>query len=359
MRVAQSPPSHPPNAPAGLPAAHILSLIELLRAWGHDAERFLADAGLDEAALSAPGAAIDLRTFESVVDRARAWTGEPGLAVYLGLQMRVSAHGYVGFAAMTARTVGEALAIACRFAPIRTSALSLHLERDADRAALRIDEHADFGTARDVVIFGLVGGLLTIARALTGRPLEPASIHGRFETRLDAPPWYGRLAHVIGGPVHFGRSAHRLVFDAVVLDLPLRQSDPAALRLARAACEKALSALAPRRSLAERVRLALDDGDGGFRALPAVAGRLGLSARTLKRRLADEGASFRQVLDGLRSDRAARLLREGRTLADVAERLGYADAAGFSRAFRRWTGLTPGAWRRRAPSRGEPDHDSG
>lgn len=337
------------NDARGLPAAHILSLVELLTAWGHDPGRLLAPFGLDEAALTAPGAAIDLRTFEAIVDRARALTGEPGLAVYLGLQMRVSAHGYVGFAAMTARTVGEALEIACRFAPIRTTALSLHLERGPDRAALRIDEHADFGTARDVVLVGLVGGLSTIARALTGRPLDPARIGGRFETALAEPEWYARLAHVFGGPVRFGCPDHRLVFDAVVLDLPLRESDPAALRLARAACERALAACAPGRPLAERVRRALDDGRGGLRALPEVARALDLSARTLKRRLADERTTFRAVLDGLRRDRAGRLLRQGSTLAEVAARLGYADAAGFSRAFKRWTGQPPGAWRERGP----------
>lgn len=341
-----SSPANPTASAVSLPATHVLTLTELLQSWGHDAGRFLAEFDLDEAQLTAPGATLDLRTFEALVERARAWTGEPGIALFLGLEMRVSVHGYVGFAAMTARTFGESLEIACRFAPTRTNAISLRLERDGDRAALCIEEHADFGAARDVMIFGFVAGLLNIARTLTTEPLDAVFSGGCFETAMREPDWYDRLAHVFGGEVRFEQPANRLLFDAAVLDLPLRASDPAALRLARAACEQALAEMDPRRALADRVRVALSDGRGGFRALPEVARRLGVSARTLKRRLAREGTSFRAVIDGVRRERAGVMLREGSTLAEIAGRLGYADAAGFSRAFRRWTGRTPGQWRR-------------
>jgi AraC-like DNA-binding protein len=85
---------------------------------------------------------------------------------------------------------------------------------------------------------------------------------------------------------------------------------------------------------------------GTARSLEGVADTLHLSSRTLKRHLASEGTTFKQLLDEARKDVALRLIGSDMSLDVVAERLGYSDLANFTRAFRRWTGKTPGAVRR-------------
>jgi AraC-like DNA-binding protein len=85
----------------------------------------------------------------------------------------------------------------------------------------------------------------------------------------------------------------------------------------------------------------------GFRSLEDIAQQIGVSPRTLKRRLADGGTSYSELLDEQRQERALLLLRdESLSREQIAERLGYSDAANFTRAFRRWTGKTPGMVRR-------------
>jgi AraC-like DNA-binding protein len=94
------------------------------------------------------------------------------------------------------------------------------------------------------------------------------------------------------------------------------------------------------------VRAQLNDEQGGFRDLEEVAKRLGMSTRTLKRRLADQGTTFSHVLDELRRQRALLLLANRElSINEIAGRLGYTEAANFTRAFRRWTGRTPAAYR--------------
>jgi AraC-like DNA-binding protein len=89
---------------------------------------------------------------------------------------------------------------------------------------------------------------------------------------------------------------------------------------------------------------------GGFRSLDEVAARLKLPSRTLKRKLAAAGTGFLTLLDEARLDRAARLLQaDARTVDEIAITLGYSDTANFTRAFRRWTGTTPAAYRRSGP----------
>jgi AraC-like DNA-binding protein len=336
--------SNRPDEPS-IPAVQALHLVELARRWGVTSSALLRGSDLDEKALSDPAKRLSIGPLVRLVERARALTGEPGLGMYFGLRMQVASHGYLGFAAMTASTVGEALDLAVRFAPMLTTAFSLHLRRDAGRAALVVHEETELGDARDAVLLALLIGLWRMGCALTGRELA-----GRAELAIPEPPYFARFRPVAAS-VRFGQPANRLVFDAAALDYPLASADPAALQLAREQCERALQALGFEGSIVARVRAAIAKSGGGFRSLDEVAAKLGMSSRTLKRKLASGGGSYSSLLDGARLERAQELLRSDRKSMDqIAESLGYSDVANFTRAFRRWTGTTPAA-HRKAPVR--------
>jgi AraC-like DNA-binding protein len=323
-----------------LPAVHALHLAELIQRWRVTPEELLGPLGLSELALSDPEARISMSEVVQLVERARALTAEPGIGFLFGMQMRISAHGYLGFAAMSARNVREALELATRFAPTRTTAIGLRLHVDGDLASVVIEEQADLGSARDVVIFALLVGIWQIGNAVTGRELT-----GTAEVALPRPGYYDRFAPFF--PVRFDQPAHQLLFPSKVLDMPLTMADAVASRLAREQCQRALDALALGGNISRRVRVLMSKKDGGFRSLEEVAGELGLSPRTLKRRLAEERTAFSDLLEEERRERALLLLRSGDlSIERVAERVGYSDVANFNRAFRRWTGKTPAAYRR-------------
>jgi AraC-like DNA-binding protein len=321
-----------------LPGVHALHLVEVVARWQVTPAELLSPLGLDTESLGDPHARLEIPVVEELARRAYALTGEPALGVYLGLSMRASAHGYLGFAAMSAATVGEALELAARFTPTRTSALALHLCVDGEVASLVLEERADLGAARELIVFALLVGLWQIGRTLTGRELD-----GSADIAFARPRWFGRFAERVR--IRFAQPLNQLVFPTSTLRLPLGMADAAALRLARAECERELEAL--RESTAGRVRRVLARERGGFRDLPQVAKLLFVSTRTLKRRLAAEGVQFSQILDEERRAHALMLLHApDRSLDEIADRLGYSDLANFTRAFRRWTGKTPGAFRR-------------
>jgi AraC-like DNA-binding protein len=324
-----------------LPAVHALHLAEIVRRYGHAPAELYAAIGASAEALAVPDARLGVSEVEALVARARALTGEDALGVQLGFQMRVSAHGYLGFAAMTAPTVREALAAAIRFAPTRTNALALALHEKASLASLVLEERADLGTARDVVLMALVVGIWQIGNALTGKTLT-----GTADLAFPAPAYAARFA-TKAPSVRFGQPCNQLVFDASVLDLPLAFADPVARQLAVAQCERSLDALGESGRLIARVRELVYAQDRGFRSLEDVASALRVSSRTLKRRLSLQGVTYSDLLEVKRREVALLLLRSpSLSLDEVAEQLGYSDVANFSRAFRRWTGVAPGAYRR-------------
>src|SRR5690606_11850407 len=100
--------------------------------------------------------------------------------------------------------------------------------------------------------------------------------------------------------------------------------------------------------IVSRARKLMNSTDRGFLAAEAVALQLKVSPRTLKRRLAEQGTSYSELLDTLRQERAALLLEDPElSVQEIADLVGYSDTANFTRAFKRWTGLTPQAFRQR------------
>jgi AraC-like DNA-binding protein len=325
-----------------IPAVHALHLAEVAERFGADRRALFAGLVADERTLADPPERISAKTVEALIERARELTHEPGLGFSLGLQMRISAHGYLGFAAMVASTVRGALEVAARFAPTRTDAFSLRLEESGGEASIAIDELASFGTARDVVLIALVVGIDRIGAALTGHRLD-----GVAELAIPPPAYLTRFSAAVDRRMRFGRKENRLVFDRALLDERLVFADPAAHRLALEQCESELDALKGASSIVAQVRGAMVSSEGGFRSIDEVAGKLHVGTRTLRRRLAAEGTDFSTQLDEVRRARAETLLRAGdRPIESIAHELGYSDAANFTRAFRRWTGDTPRSRRR-------------
>ena len=333
-----------PDAPDNpfIPAVHALHLAGVASRFGVEDGLLFEGTNLDASALAEPNARLPIATMQKLVDRARELTGEPGLGFYLGLQMRVSAHGYLGFAAMTSATARHALQVAIRFAPTRTNALALRLHEAGDMAALVIEEKAEFGSARDVLMLALMVGIQQIGSALTGKALN-----GTADVAFPRPEYVGRFEHLVSGRMRFGQPQNQLVFERSVLDLRFDMADPVAARLARDQCERELEALGSVELPEARVKALLVGADGEFRTVDDVAAELHVSARTLKRRLAEQGTDFSTLLDAERRDRALLLLRApDLSLDEVAARVGYSDVANFTRAFKRWTGSTPAAFRR-------------
>lgn len=319
--------------------SYAYDLLQVMEARGACSEAIIADSGVPAALLRGHDSRLTLRQFVDLV-RACARHGDAsGLGYAFGLNVKSPSHGLLGLAVQNARTPREALQLAERFSPLRSTQVRLRLSEEAAVAALRVEGAALFPELRRFFHECLAGVVVRSLSELTG-----GAVGAEIWFEHEEPPyhrdWRAQLP-----PVRFGMPGNQVRLPRALLDVPLPAPNPLSTRAAVYQMESQLDRVPPAATAAQ-VRGVLEAAGEALPDLGGVAAALALSVSTLKRRLQQEGMSFQRLLDEVRRDRALMLLREpALTIEQVARRLGYSDAANFTRAFRKWTGRSPTGWR--------------
>jgi AraC-like DNA-binding protein len=248
--------------------------------------------------------------------------------------------GLIFYVAASSETLGDALRRTARYSSISNEGLSLKcLEEDDIRIVFDYVGIARHSDRHQIEFFMTV--LIRLCRQLTGLRLVPRrtrlthrrSNHGGSE-----------LAEYFGGHTTFGARADELTFVRSIRDIAITSADPYLNEILVANCEQALSHRPKNRGT---LRSAVENAivpllpHGKVRA-SGIAARLGLSQRTLARRLELEGETYSEVLESLRGDLARQYLSDfDLSISRIAWLLGYEEVSAFTRAFKRWTGKTP------------------
>jgi AraC-like DNA-binding protein len=255
-------------------------------------------------------------------------------------------NGLLAYTALSCKTFGEALKVLERYVHVFNEAIDVSVEllpRD-----VKIDYHiSDVSSAmsRQAIEFG-AANLVRSLRFLTNSRLRPVEVKFRHARDNEI----AKFQKFFGCPVHFGTRQNSVIFSRGQLGLPIATADERLYGLLTGYCEEILASRpdgsADLRQQVERViAKLLCRGDA---ETEAVAHELGLSVRTLARRLSDVGVSFAQILDEFRHHLALKYLGDADlSLSQIAFLLGYSELSAFSHAFRRWTNTTPSDWRTR------------
>lgn len=299
----------------------------------------LARTGLTAAQLSDPAVEVEARQELQVVRNLAA--ALPGTGVAAGREYHATTFGILGFAFLSSPTMRDAVAVALRYYDLSFAFAIPHVTLADGQVRLALDDRllpadvARFLVERDLAaIHTVIDELLPGGVPLTGLEFrfEPPSDTGDYEDTFGLRPTFGAAANVA-------------TFDAAYLDEPLPLANAHTVAMCEAQCRELVARRRARSGTAHEVRELLTRIGALGAPMPAVARELNLSARTLRRRLEEEGTSFRALLDEVREALAEELLAKGAVpVEDVAVRLGYAEASSFIHAFKRWKGVTPTAY---------------
>ncbi|HET7502364.1 MAG TPA: AraC family transcriptional regulator ligand-binding domain-containing protein [Kofleriaceae bacterium] len=266
--------------------------------------------------------------------------GDDDLGIHIA-ESGISAEsfGVVGYLVRASTTVGEALARAQQFHRLVKDRGRLEIAATPTGAVVIDAPELDRAQWPRPIAELTIANYLHLARAWTGARIVPREV--RFQ---HARPRNTReLERFFGARLRFDQRDNALVLERDVLGLPFTTSEPALGAYLEASASARLETL-PAPSLVDEVRAAIDDElRGGDVDIERVARKVGVTPRSLQRRLREEGTSYRELIDTVRHKRAVDLLQRGIPFGDIAERLGFSEARAFRRAFRRWTGLVPSA----------------
>jgi AraC-like DNA-binding protein len=313
---------------------------------GVPAEICLARTGLRLEVLRDPNVEVTAKQELTVVANLLDALGDPpGLGIEAGVRYHLTTYGIWGFALISSPTWRGAIRVGLRHIDLTFAFSRFRAREDGDRMHLVLDTPDIPPPLQRFVVERDSAAVQTLQQEVFSAPIPIQEVTYTF----DAPPGgTARYAEIFGVTPRFGASENTVGLPPELLDVPLPQANENTTAMAQAQCRELLAKRLVRTGLAGQVRDQLVARLTAPPDLERVAASLHMSDRTLRRRLADEGVSFRGLLDEIREQLAEELLvTGGLSVAEVAERLGYVEVSSFSQAFRRWKGVGPREFRSR------------
>lgn len=319
-----------------------LAIIQALELEGLDGPALFAQLGLDYAMLADPDARIAQDQMTRLWALAVQSSNNPAIGLSMARVIRPAHFNVVSFALLSSTNLREGLARLVRYQRIIGEASDMSLKQSPDSYTLELHIHGDSVPAPRQSHDAALAYLLAFFRWMTGSHIVPLQAGFAYEQPADTGP-YEQLFQC---PLTFGADSYSMQFARSVMDAKLTSGNASLAQMHDQFAGDYLARF-------EQTRVTHQARQVLCRLLPqgepkrqAVASALGMSTRTLQRRLQEEHTSFQQLLDETRRELAMQFLRQRRlTLLEVAYLLGFADPSNFFRAFKRWFGMPPGQYR--------------
>jgi AraC-like DNA-binding protein len=323
----------------------VRALVEVTERAGVHREALLQGTGIDARRLEHAIDRFDLQDFDRLQVRALELTGDEALGLHLAERASEASFDLVAHLVAHAPTLRDAIEICSHFERLFMDGAHLHLRERAGIASIglefvRTSPRAD----RMLAEFGLAA-LMRMLEVFGGPGTRAHAVHFEHPSPAHRPEY----TRVFFGAERFGRDSTGLDFDASILDRPHLHQHSALSRVLREQAQQQLERVGQEPGFVQRVQeYLLSHAPSRIPDMQTAARDLGTSGRSLRRRLSEEGLSYRALVQSTLERSAKLLLGDAkRTVQETAHALGFDDVAAFHRAFKRWTGFTPGEFRDR------------
>ncbi len=331
---------------AFIPAATYARLVDVLAERGHARAAVLAASELDAEVLADEQGCLSLTQVETLLAHAFALEPLAELAHAVGARTTLMSHGWLSIAALSAPTLGDALALVAESFALVCPLLEVSLHEVGGITKIRLSSACALSWEVEQFHLAMLFASIHVhAPNVSRQGTLPAGLAVAVTyARPKRPSWVDGLEIEVA----YGQTHNELSLPTAGLRARLPLADARVHAMSRRRCEAELEARPNPSETAASVRCILHESGPPFLDLVATAKRLAMSTRSLRRRLQSEGTSFRCVLDEVRSTFADLWLEDPkRSITEIGLDLGYADAANFARAYRRANGLSPSAARKR------------
>lgn len=318
----------------------IAALVEVLSEQGITPELSLKNSGVEESKIQDATALTSVQQYVTVVDNAIALGAKPTTPFETGTRLRLSAYGMYGYALMSCTLMRDYFRLGVKYHSLATPTLTIEWEERDGKAIWTFPDELLFNESREIRRFLIEQQFtqhVTHLQNVFGRPCFPIKAYFSYP----APAHADLYAKYLGCPCVFEHEQCALHYDAIILDQRPHLAHKLTAAVLQQTCELLVDQVKAHSGMAGEVYQRLLKRPGEFPEMDAIAAQLGITSRTLRRRLLAENTSFSEILDDIRCSLSIEYLKTTKmSTDDIALLLGFTEPTNFRRTFKRWTGKT-------------------
>ena len=309
---------------------------------GYTSEQILGGLGIRAEQLNDEAFRLSIEQHEGFILRTLDLTGDPHFVIRLFQRRDPTSTNLALLAIANGGQVAKALHLITRYSKIFTRTISIQSVELGEQFVMDIESHLRH---KSVIYFALSNFILFLdlffRQAVNGTHLLT-----RVEMSVSEPEGFDEVKHAFSVPISFDHDRTRVYFNRGLLGKSMKQADPQTVRLLTEVVERQLGEANAEGSFESVVNAMIAERVASPPHLEDAARILGLSSRSLRRKLANSGTTYQKQVDLVRMRVACQLLRHSRSpVSAVARELGFENPSDFGRAFRRWTGQSPSTFR--------------
>jgi len=316
--------------------------MQIIEAMGCARDKFLQPSGIDEAVLYQPSARVECDAVLKTLIIAGKLLNEPNIGLQVGYRFRVHTFTETGSILALCSTLAEAAEMNAHYQPLSDTIGVSHFQRRPEGCFLVWENSFKNDDKYRHITELVVAGYSTTTNWLSWG-FDKGVMSIKFKHK--APKNMTGYELVFGKNVSFNTDENALEFNPDAIDKSLPTSNPQKLNIIRSRLDVILQSYRRKSDIRTRVKECIHQGiaDDNL-SFAGIARSLGMSERSLRRTLAQEGVKYRELLDSVRQDLCMGYMRDGHSFTQIAQTLGYNDQSAFTRAFKKWYGTTPTAY---------------
>ena len=312
-----------------------------IEAYGKDPDPLFRELCIDPRLMRDPNARYEFKKIANLWAKASELSEDPCFGLKAAEYWHPSYLHALGYAWLASSTLRTAIDRFIRYKHMVAQGVEIHLEEDGDGLSLVLEYDKDVQALPVQIDFGMAF-LTSMCRANYGEELNPVSVSFIHP----APSCLGDYFALFRCPIHFDAPTDRLTLPLDAVDKRLPGSNPQLAQLNDQIIIQYLAQLDKDDILNRTKAVIIDQLPSGRVSHASVANALYMNVRTLQRQLQKEGSTFKALLNDIRKELAGKYIRDSKmNLSEISFLLGFSEISSFSRAFNRWTGKPPSAYR--------------
>jgi AraC-like DNA-binding protein len=326
------------------PINNIAVFVHAACEYGINPQAILAGSGIKMSDLDDPHRIITTAQ-EIMVGRKLAQLAPAHISgLDLGPHHHLISKGKLGMAAMCCETALDALKMMITYIDLTSSYFQYDLTVDGKKGCVRMRELASLNDFRLYIFETEIVSLYTMCSMI----MDDAHIFNEIRVAFPAPDYAARYKEIFHCPVVFNAPEHLMMFDATLLNKPLKHANSLTRKVLEEECRQLCERLNENATVKDKIRHELLFVEGDFPTLDQLAHRINIPERTIRRKLTAVGTSYKDILSEIRKQKALELIAAGDcSMEKIATILGYSDVTSFYHAFKTWTGKTPASYRKK------------